>query len=71
LYSATVIAPTACEADALSTVFYVMGPDKVGDYCTGRPEIAALLVAPGEREGDVQMFGFGLRDAQWTQLADR
>jgi thiamine biosynthesis lipoprotein len=71
LYSATVIAPTACEADALSTAFYVMGPDKVGDYCASRPQVAALLVAPGQREGDVQVFAFGLRDEQWTQLADR
>ncbi len=71
LYSATVIAPTACEADALSTAFYVMGPEKVGDYCAGRPGIAALLVAPGEREGDVRLFDFGLGDEQWTQLLER
>jgi thiamine biosynthesis lipoprotein len=71
LYSATVIAPTACEADALSTAFYVMGPNKVGDYCAARPEIAALLVAPGEREGDVRLLAFGLGDKQWTQLAER
>jgi thiamine biosynthesis lipoprotein len=71
LYSATVIAPTACEADALSTAFYVMGPEKVGGYCAGRPEIAALLVAPGEREGDVRLFAFGLVGEQWRQLADR
>ncbi|HEY3391949.1 MAG TPA: FAD:protein FMN transferase [Lacipirellulaceae bacterium] len=71
LYSATVIAPTACEADALSTAFYVMGPEKVGDYCSARPEIAALLVAPGAREGDVRLCAFGLKDEQWTQLAER
>jgi FAD:protein FMN transferase len=71
LYSATVIAPTACEADALSTAFYVMGPEKVGDYCSSRPQIGALLVAPGDREGDVRLFPFGLGDEQWKQLADR
>jgi thiamine biosynthesis lipoprotein len=71
LYSATVIASTACEADALSTAFYVMGPESVSDYCSSRPEIAALLVAPGEREGDVRLFAFGLGEAEWTQLADR
>jgi thiamine biosynthesis lipoprotein len=71
LYSATVIAPTACEADALSTAFYVMGPEKVAEYCTARPEIGALLVAPGEREGDVRLFAFGLSDDQWTQLVER
>jgi thiamine biosynthesis lipoprotein len=71
LYSATVIAPTACEADALSTAFYVMGPEQVGGYCAARPEIGALLVAPGEREGDVRLFAFGLSEDQWTQLAER
>jgi thiamine biosynthesis lipoprotein len=71
LYSATVIAPTACAADALSTAFYVMGPEKVGEYCSARPDISALLVAPGEREGDVRLFAFGLSEERWTRLADR
>jgi thiamine biosynthesis lipoprotein len=60
LYSATVIAPTAAEAEGLSTAFYVMGPEKAGDFCAARPEIAALLVAPAEREGDVRLITFGL-----------
>ena len=33
--------------------------------------IAALLVAPSEREGDVRLCAFGLKDEQWTQLTDR
>lgn len=60
LYSATVIAPTAAQADALSTAFYVMGPAEVEKYCTAHPEISALLVAPVERDGEVQLFRFGL-----------
>jgi len=60
LYSATVIAPTAAEADALSTAFYVMGPGEVDEYCAAHPEIATLLVAPAEREAEVQLFAFGL-----------
>jgi FAD:protein FMN transferase len=60
LYSATAIAPTAAEADALSTAFYVMGPDAADRYCAAHPQIAALLVAPAEREGDVQLFRFGI-----------
>jgi FAD:protein FMN transferase len=62
LYSATVIAPTAAEAEGLSTAFYVMGPERTAQYCASRPEIAALLVAPGEREGDVRLEAFGLDD---------
>lgn len=60
LYSVTVIAPTAAEAEGLSTAFYVMGPERVGEFCAARPEIAALLVAPAEREGDVRLTTFGL-----------
>ena len=70
LFSATVIAPTAAEADALSTAFYVMGPDGVEDYCDRHPEIGALLVAPGEREGDVRLFAFGMNDDQWQPLSN-
>jgi thiamine biosynthesis lipoprotein len=60
LYSATVLAPTAAEAEGLSTALYVMGPERAGQFCATRPEIAALLVAPGEREGDVHLITFGL-----------
>lgn len=62
LYSATVIAPTAAEAEGLSTAFYVMGTERTAEFCAARPEIAALLVAPGEREGDVHLHAFGLDD---------
>lgn len=70
LYSATVIAPTAAEAEGLSTAFYVMGPHKAAEYCAARPEIAALLVAPGEREADVQLIALGLDKGQWLRLAN-
>jgi thiamine biosynthesis lipoprotein len=71
LYSATVIAPTAAEAEGLSTAFYVMGPAKVGEYCATRPDIAALLIGPANREGDVQLHTFNLEDHRWQPLADR
>jgi thiamine biosynthesis lipoprotein len=70
LYSATVIAPTAAEADALSTAFYVVGPDEVESYCASRPEVAALLVAPAQREGEVRLFAFGLDDESWRPSVD-
>lgn len=69
LYSATVIAPTAAEAEGLSTAFYVMGVERAGEFCAGRPDIAAVLVAPGEREGDVRVISFGLDDEQLHQPA--
>ncbi len=66
LLSATVIAPTAAEAEGLSTAFYVMGPEAVERFCAERPEIATLLVAPAQREGDVRLFAFGLQEDQAT-----
>lgn len=69
LYSATVIAPTAAVADALSTAFYVMGPAEVANYCADHPEVGALLVAPAEREGEVRILHFGLGSDDWRQLS--
>jgi thiamine biosynthesis lipoprotein len=44
LLSVSVLAPTAAEADALSTAFYVMGLEKAVAWCHNRPDIGALLV---------------------------
>lgn len=46
MLSVTVIAPSAAEADALSTAFYVMGINAAADYCQRHPEIGAILVPP-------------------------
>jgi thiamine biosynthesis lipoprotein len=70
LYSTTVLAPTATEAEALSTAFYVMGPQKAAEYCAAHPEIAALLIAPGNREGDVRLIALGPDNDQWLRLAN-
>jgi thiamine biosynthesis lipoprotein len=71
IFSATVIAPTAAEADALSTAFYVMGPEKTADFCATRPELSALLVCPANRDGEVRLFGYGLGEGAWQQLCNR
>jgi len=49
LLSVSVIAPTAAEADALSTAFYVMGLEKAVAWCHNRPEIGAILVPPPQQ----------------------
>jgi thiamine biosynthesis lipoprotein len=69
LYSATVIAPTATEAEGLSTAFYVMGPEQAAAYCAARHEISALLVAPGDREADVRLIALGSNQDEWLRLA--
>lgn len=46
--SASVLAPSAAEADALSTAFYVGGIECAQDYCTRHPGVAAILLREGE-----------------------
>jgi thiamine biosynthesis lipoprotein len=46
LVSATVIAPTAAEADALSTAFFVMGVENARAYCDNHPGVGAILIPP-------------------------
>jgi thiamine biosynthesis lipoprotein len=53
--SATVVAPTAALADALSTAFYVLGPEGALAYCTAHPEIGALLILPDSRAGTTRI----------------
>jgi thiamine biosynthesis lipoprotein len=44
---ASAIAPTAAEADALATAFYVLGIEKTRSYCESHPEVGAILLAEG------------------------
>lgn len=44
LLSVTVLAPTAEEADAVSTAFYALGLEKAREYCDTRPSLGALLI---------------------------
>jgi thiamine biosynthesis lipoprotein len=53
LLSVSVLAPTAADADALSTAFYVMGLEKAADWCHNRPEIGAILVPPPQHGRDL------------------
>ena len=45
--SATVLAPTAAEADALSTAFYTLGVPAARAYCERRADVAAVLLPEG------------------------
>ncbi len=46
--SATVIAPTGLESDALSTGFFVLGPDGAKKAAASLPGVRALVAIPGE-----------------------
>ena len=51
--SVTVLAPSAAEADALSTAFYLLGPLASAHYVARHPEVSALFVvdrAPAKSE---------------------
>ncbi len=46
----SVIAPTAAEADALSTAFFVMGLEETRIYCQTHPHIGAVIVPDSDAE---------------------
>lgn len=52
LLSVTVLAPTAEEADAVSTAFYALGLEKAREYCDTRRSLGALLI-PAPARGRV------------------
>ena len=66
--SATVIAPTAEQADALSTALFVMGLDAARDICQSWHEISALLVTTGSKAGTTELHPLNLADDAWRAL---
>ncbi len=45
MLSVTATAPTAAEADALATAFFILGLEKTRAYCEAHPDIGAVLIA--------------------------
>lgn len=64
LLSTTVISPSAAEADALSTAFYVLGLEGAKKYCEQNPHVAAILVTPGGDVGGMTLWTLG-QAASW------
>jgi FAD:protein FMN transferase len=65
ILSATVLAPTAAMADAVSTAFYVMGLEKSLDYARAHEEIGAVLLTHSAGSGDVEIHSAGLEDCEF------
>jgi thiamine biosynthesis lipoprotein len=65
--SVTVLAPTAAEADALSTAFYLLGPAAAAAHVAERPEIGAVFVEEGAADGSPRIVTIGLSDADYLQ----
>lgn len=61
--SATAIAPTAAEADALATAFYVLGVDKTRLYCQTHHQIGAVLLPDA---ADATPIVFGTAEREFT-----
>jgi thiamine biosynthesis lipoprotein len=66
ILSATVIAPNAATADALSTAFYVLGVEASRRFCLAHPGVAAVLVTPGRYAGDVEVHTLGDLAGTWS-----
>jgi thiamine biosynthesis lipoprotein len=47
--SVTVFAPTAAQADALATAFFILGPEKSTVFCENHPEVGAFFVLSQDR----------------------
>lgn len=65
VFSVSVVAPTAAEADALSTAFYVMGCDAAERYCSTRPDIGFLMLLPSSGGSAVELVTCNLNDEDW------
>jgi thiamine biosynthesis lipoprotein len=48
------MAPTATEADALSTAFSLMPESRIGDIVAGRPGVQVRLITS---DGDLRVYG--------------
>jgi len=60
--SATVVAPTAAEADSLSTALYVLGPAGLARVAPAGGAVGAILVVPGEAAGAVRVLTANLAE---------
>jgi thiamine biosynthesis lipoprotein len=53
--SATALAPTAAEADALATAFFILGVEKTRAYCERHADVGAVLLPEGPSAAPVML----------------
>jgi thiamine biosynthesis lipoprotein len=63
--SVTVLAPTAAEADALSTAFYLLGAGAAAAYAADHPEIGAIMVAAEPGDAGPRIVTVGITDSDF------
>jgi thiamine biosynthesis lipoprotein len=64
--SVTVVAPTAAEADALSTAFYLLGPERAAAYIETHPSVGAIFVTEGPADGSPNVQAIGLSEQDFV-----
>ena len=64
--SATVIAPTAAEADSLSTALYVLGPTGLAQVAPQGKAVGAILIVPGAAAGAVRVLTANLDEGTFA-----
>ena len=68
VFSASVAAPTAAEADALATACYVLGPERSLEIFGQRPELGLLVISAGSGPGGVRIDSSGFNGDDLTLL---
>ena len=66
--SATVIAPTAARAEALSTALYVLGADAARALCDRQTGVGAIILCAGRRAGSLDVHCIGRAEDTWQKL---
>lgn len=72
VFSSTALAPTAAEADALATAFYVLGAERSRAYCESHPGIGMVLLVPtaGGSACEVVTAGLAADGWRWASAAE-
>jgi thiamine biosynthesis lipoprotein len=65
--SVTVLAPSAAEADALSTAFFLLGIEGVAGYVKTHEEVGAVVVEEGPADGSPRVLTFGLSESDFVR----
>jgi FAD:protein FMN transferase len=64
--SVTVLAPSAAMADALSTAFYLLGPQAAAAYVADHPEVGVVIALEGAARESPRILVFGLSESDYV-----
>ena len=64
--SVTVLAPSAAMADALSTAFYLLGPEAAAAYTADHPEVGVVIVLEGPLATSPRILVIGLSESDFV-----